>query len=113
MQGSEFLAVTVANGENVLLNIGNVKLFKPRDHEVDGATVVLMDGTQLHIRDDFNALALRLAFLPVPPRSRDQLALFGRECVACGHDSGSADLCGYCAAETAGIQIEYGTAVKS
>lgn len=107
-QSNEFLAVTVANGENAVLNVSNVKLFKPRDHGIDGATAVLMDGSVLHLRDDFNALAVRLAFLPVPPRSRDQLSMFDErdECPSCTSGRGSGGLCGVCAAIERSQRVE-------
>jgi hypothetical protein len=99
---NEFLAVTQQNGANALINMANVARIVERDHGLEGAQVVYTDGTTLQVRDDFNALAVRMAFLPVPPRPREQMWLFTNdrdECPSCTGGRGSGGLCGVCAGQ--------------
>jgi hypothetical protein len=62
--------MTASNGSAVLVNLDQVRHIQPAASH-DGSVLRLADGDVLNVRDDFNALALRVQ-VPVPPRPRSE-----------------------------------------
>jgi len=74
MTGPQFMQMTAPNGSELLVNLDQVQQIQPAV-SCAGAVLRLAGGEVLNVQESFDALALRLVFLPFPPRARSEFEL--------------------------------------